>query len=62
MFSLSERCDSVKSISVTEPSIIEVQPYVIHAVYAVTDFTMLEASSVEDVRQDRIREDILVID
>ena len=51
--------DSMKSISVSEPSIIEVQPYVIHAVYAVTDFTMLEANSIEDIRQDRIREDVL---
>ena len=51
--------DQVGSIIVSEPAIIEVRPFVIHAVKGITDFQMLEANSIEDIREDRIRETII---
>lgn len=41
---------------VSRPSIIEVQPYVVHSVHVVEDCIMLEANSLDDIIKDRIRE------
>lgn len=46
--------DDVRRLIIGQPSIIEVQPRVTHAVKALTDFTMLEANSVADIREDRV--------
>ena len=50
----------VYRLTISEPSIVEIQPYVTHAVNAVTDFMMLEANSIADIQQDRVRETVEV--
>lgn len=41
------------------PAVVEIQPFVTHAVRALTDITLLECNSIADVQQDRIREDVI---
>ena len=42
-------------IEIMEPSIIEIQPFVTHAVWALSDIIMLECNSIEDIQADRHR-------
>jgi hypothetical protein len=45
---------------ISEPSIVEIQPFVTHAVKAITDITMLEANSIQDIQEDRVRESVVI--
>ena len=47
-----------KQIKITTPSIIEVKPYTIHNVKALTDFIMLEANSLADIQNDRVKHEV----
>lgn len=42
-------------VHIQQPSMIMIQPYVTHAVRAVTDMVMLECNSIQDLQDNRIR-------
>ena len=48
----------ITSREVISPSIIEIDPYVVHKVEAVEDFIALECFSIHDMEQDRIKQDV----
>ena len=52
--------DEVTTITLDQPSKIEVQPMVTHSVRAISDFYILENNSVADIQEDRIREDVVL--
>lgn len=43
-------------LRIAAPSLIEVEPRVVHAVLALTDIMILEANSIDDVASDKIKE------
>jgi hypothetical protein len=45
-------------VVIDAPAVIEVSTYVTHNMVALSDFTMLEANSINDLQQDRIRENV----
>ena len=51
--------DAHQSQLINKPSIIEVQPYVTHAVKALTDIVMLECNSIAEIEKDRYRLDVI---
>ena len=51
--------EDASTIEIKEPSIIEIQPFVTHAVKALTDIIMLECNSIEDIQEDRQRLNVL---
>lgn len=46
--------------TIESPSMIEVLPMVTHKVEAISDIQMLECNSIEDIHNDRVREDVLL--
>lgn len=54
------RVDSstIESIRVVAPSIIEVEPFVVHNMYMESDVMILENSSISDIKEDVIRENV----
>lgn len=54
------RVDSstIESIRVVAPSIIEVEPFVVHNMYMESDVMILENSSIADIKEDVIRENV----
>ena len=46
-------------IHLSEPSLIYVHPYVAHSVEALEDIMMLECNSIEDIKDDRYREEVI---
>tara|TARA_Y100000588_G_C14231558_1_gene915515 strand:+ start:1967 stop:2359 length:393 start_codon:yes stop_codon:yes gene_type:complete len=47
-------------LTVNKPSLIKVYPYITHAVEALEDIIMLECNSIEDIQEDRIREQVIL--
>ena len=52
--------EQVEQIVIEQPSIIEVQPMVTHAVKALSDYYILENNSIADIQQDRFRENVVL--
>jgi len=46
------------SEEVVAPATIEVSPYVTHKVEALEDFVILECNSIENIQEDRVREEV----
>lgn len=44
------------SVNVQAPALIQVKPYVIHSVKAITDIIILECNSIADIQNDRFKE------
>ena len=53
--------DDLNSIEISHPSTIEIQPFVTHKIEAITDISILECNSIEDIKNDRFRENVEVI-
>lgn len=53
--------ETVERFDVVAPAIIEVDPYITHAVLGVTNFVMLEANSIQDIREDRVLEPVELV-
>ena len=47
-------------IKVQQPSVIKIVPYVTHSIEALTDILMLECNSIEDIQEDRIKENVKI--
>lgn|SRR3990167_5348297 len=51
--------DKIKQLSISEPSIIKIAPYITHAIEAKTDIQLLEAASLVEIVEDRIKDHIV---
>jgi hypothetical protein len=47
-------------VEIAEPSTISISPKVTHSIEAVEDFCILECNSIEDIQEDRIRENVIL--
>ena len=52
--------DYVNIDTVESPALIEVLPMVTHKVEAISDIQILECNSIEDIQNDRVKEDVLL--
>jgi len=50
--------DDISEIIISNQNIIEISPNVTHQIEAITDISMLEANSIEDISNDRMRENV----
>ncbi|NRD75053.1 hypothetical protein HQQ94_17890 [Shewanella sp. VB17] len=48
----------VHSLEVREPSVIEIEPFTVHNILAQTDIVILENNSLEDIKNDVVREQV----
>ena len=49
---------NVHSLEVKEPSVIEIEPFTVHNILAQTDIIILENNSIEDIKNDVVREEV----
>ncbi|WP_341664589.1 hypothetical protein [Vibrio sp.] len=48
----------VENIKVSAPSLIEVEPFIVHNIYVESDALILENNSITDIQEDVIREKV----
>lgn len=50
--------DKKYSEEISEPVFIEISPHVTHSIEGLSDFVMLECNSINDIQNDRIKENV----
>lgn len=48
-----------QTMKISKPSVIAVQPFITHAMEAITDMIVLECNSIADIQNDRHRENVI---